>query len=133
LTDFLESTPNTVVMTMPPALNRQIIDRDLSPFFVPRDDKTAFHFLGHLPHQVEGQRWGLDHILERTAITREVCARVGVRVIDLFAALDTENATDFREHFVDVLHLRPRSYPLVAQIIYDNIKDLAAEPRISRH
>ena len=58
--------------------------------------------------------------------TREVCARLGVRVIDLFAALDTENTADFREHFVDVLHLRPRSYPLVAQIIYDNIKDLAA-------
>jgi hypothetical protein len=64
--------------------------------------------------------------VERNAITREVCARLGVRVIDLFAALDTENAEDFREHFVDVLHLRLRSYPLVAQIIHDNIKDLAA-------
>jgi hypothetical protein len=64
--------------------------------------------------------------VERNAITREVCARLGVRVIDLLAALDTENAEDFREHFVDVLHLQPRSYPLVAQIIHDNIKDLAA-------
>jgi len=111
---------------MPAALNRLIIDRDLSPFFVQGDEETGFHFLGHLPYQVEGQRWGLDHIVERNAITREVCARLGVRVIDLFAALDTENTADFREHFIDVLHLRPRSYPLVAQIIYDNIKDLAA-------
>ena len=126
LTEFLECTPNTVVLTMPTALNQHIIDRDLSPYFVPGDDETRFDFLGHLPYQIEGQRWGLDHILERNAITREVCSKLGVRVIDLFTALDTEKAADFREHFVDVLHLRPRSYPLVAQIVYDNIKDLAA-------
>jgi hypothetical protein len=49
---------------------------------------------------------------------------MGVRVVDLFAALDSEKAGDFREHFVDVMHLRKRAHPLVAQIIYDEIKDL---------
>jgi hypothetical protein len=55
-----------------------------------------------------------------------VCARLGVRVVDLFTAFDTENAADFREHFYDVLHFRPRSYPLVAEFIYEEIKDLLA-------
>ena len=47
-------------------------------------------------------------------------------MVDLYAAFDTEQEPDFREHFSDALHLRPRSYPLVAQIVYDNIKDLLA-------
>jgi hypothetical protein len=47
-------------------------------------------------------------------------------VADFFAAFDTDREPDFREHFSDALHPRPRSYPLVAQIVYDNIKDLLA-------
>jgi hypothetical protein len=47
-----------------------------------------------------------------------------MRVVDLHAAFDTEQEPDFRKHFSAALHPRPRSYPLVAQIVYDNIKDL---------
>ena len=47
-------------------------------------------------------------------------------MVDLYTAFDTEQEPDFREHFSDALHPRPRSYPLVAQIVYDNIKDLLA-------
>ena len=126
LTRFLEATPNTVVLTMPTALNRRIIDEDLSAYLVPGEDKTGFRFIGDIRYQIEGQRQGFEHILERNAITRAVCARLGVRVVDLFAAFDTENSADFREHFYDVLHFRPRSYPLVAEFIYEEIKDLLA-------
>jgi hypothetical protein len=124
LTRFLEATPNSVILTMPTALNRRIIDRDLSGHFVTGEDKTGFRFIGDIRYQIDGQRQGFEHIVERNAITRAVCARLGVRVVDLFAAFDTENAADFREHFYDVLHFRPRSYPLVAQIIYEEIKEL---------
>ena len=125
LTSFLERTPNTVVLTMPTALNAGIVERDLSPYFADGDHETVFAFLGsNIPYQVEGQRWGFEHILERNAIAREVCAKLGVRIVDLFTALDSAREADFREHFVDMVHLRPRSYPRVTQIIYDQINDL---------
>jgi hypothetical protein len=126
LTRFLEATPNTVLLTMPTALNRRIIDEDLSAYLVPGEEKTGFRFIGDIRYQIEGQRQGFEHIVERNAITRAVCGRLSVRVIDLFTAFDTENTADFREHFYDVLHFRPRSYPLVAEFIYENIKDLLA-------
>jgi len=126
LAAFLERMPETIVLTMPTALNRRIIDQDLSAYLVDGDDETGFRFLGYIPYRIDTQRQGFEHIVERNAITRDVCDRLGVRVIDVFAAFDTENLADFREHFVDVLHLRPRSYPLVARIVHDGIKDLLA-------
>jgi hypothetical protein len=49
LTRFLQRVPNTVVLTMPTALNRRIIDRDLSSYLVDGDDRSAFRFLGDIP------------------------------------------------------------------------------------
>ena len=124
LTRFLERTRNTVVLTTPTALNRQIIDRDLSAYLVEGDDATGFRFIGDIPYQIHAQRQGFEHIAERNDIAREVCTGLGIRVVDVFARFDTENAADFREHFYDVLHFRPRSYPLLTEFIYDEIKDL---------
>ena len=124
LTRFLERVPNTAVLTMPTALNRQIIDRDLSPYFVGGSDETGFRFLGDIPYQIHAQRQGFEHITERNAIAREVCARLSVRLVDVFAAFETESAADFREHFYDVLHFRPCSYPLLTEFIYEQVKDL---------
>lgn len=124
LADFLQRVPNTVVLTMPTALNRNIIDRDLSSFLVEADDATSFRFLGDIPYQLHAQRHGYEHITERNAIAREVCTRLGVRLVDVFERFNTENATDFREHFYDVLHFRPRSYPLLTQFVFEEIKDL---------
>lgn len=126
LTAFLQQVPNTVVLTMPTALNHRIADQDLSAYLVDGDDETLFRFIGYVPYQVAGQRQGFEHIIERNAITREVCTALGVRLIDLFAMFDTTGLPDFREHFFDILHLRPRSYPLLAQRIHDSIKDLLA-------
>ena len=126
LTAFLRANPNTVVATMPTALNPQIIDLDLSAYLVRGDDETGFRFLGDIAYRTEGQRWGYEHIVERNAITREVCAEQRIRMVDLFAMFDTANEADFREHFIDILHLRPRSYRLVAEIVYEEIKDLLA-------
>ena len=126
LTSFLERTPNTVLLTVPTALNRRIVDRPLSPYLRDGDEDTGFHFFGDIDREVEGQREAFDYILERNAIARETCAQIGIRVVDLYTAFDTEQEPDFREHFSDALHLRPRSYPLVAQIVYENIKDLLA-------
>jgi hypothetical protein len=39
---------------------------------------------------------------------------------------DTAQLADFREHFIDLLHIRPRSYPLLAERIYRSINDLLA-------
>ena len=126
LTRFLETRRNTVVLTMPTALNPRIVDRDLSSYLLPGDAETGFRFLGNEPYRIEGQRQGFEHILERNAITREVCAGLGIRAIDLFAIFDTENLPDFREHFYDLIHFRERSHPLVAQAVYSGIKDLLA-------
>lgn len=124
LTGFLGQLPDTVVLTVPTALNRWIVDRDLLPYLAEGDDDSVFRFLGNIPCKPEWQRVGFDHIRERNTITREVCAETGVRLVDLFAALDSEKQEDFRAHFVDVMHLRERAHLVVAQIIYDEIKDL---------
>ena len=124
LTSFLQRVPNTIVLTTPTALNRQIIDRDLSPYFVAGTDETGFRFLSGLPYQTDAQRQGFEHIAERNDIARAVCAGLGVRLVDVCAAFDTERSAEFREHFYDVLHFRPRSYPLLTRFIYAEIKDL---------
>ena len=126
LTSFLHRTPNTVLLTVPTALNRRIVDRPLSPYLREGDEDIGFHFFGDIGREVEGQREAFDYILERNAITREVCAQLRIRVVDLYAAFDTEREPDFREHFSDALHPRPRSYPRLAQIVYDHIKDMLA-------
>jgi hypothetical protein len=126
LTHFLRLVPHTVVLTMPTPLNRRILDQDLSPYLVEGDYENGFRFLGKLPYQKDGQRWAFEHIAERNAIAREVCAGLGVRLIDLAAALDTENLPDFRQNFLDAVHIRPRAFPLVAGIIHPEIKDLLA-------
>jgi hypothetical protein len=124
LTSFLQRVPDTIVLTTPTALNRRIIDRDLSPYFVAGTDENGFRFLGDLPYQTDAQRQGFEHITERNDIARAVCTRLGIRLVDIYAAFDTENAMDFREHFYDVLHFRPRSYPLLTEFVYEAIKDL---------
>jgi len=124
LLDFLRRVPNTVLVTLPTALNRTIVDRDLSHYFVPGDRDHVFSFAGDLAYSVEAQRLMLAHITERNAILREVAQTAGARLVDLGAALDTERLADFREDFHDMLHLRPRAYPKVAGIVHDGIRDL---------
>jgi len=124
LTRFLRRVPNTVVLTMPTPLNRRIVNTDLSPYLVEGDYEHAFRFLGKLPYRQDGQRWAFEHIEERNAITREVCAKLGVRLVDLAAALDTEDQPDFRENFLDAVHIRPRAFPLVARTIHAEVEDL---------
>ena len=124
LVELLQHVPNTVLVTMPTALNRKIVDRDLSSYFTPGDRDTVFTFAGDLAYSVEAQRRMLAHITERNAIMREVAQAGGVRLVDLAAAFDTAAAADFREDFHDMLHLRPRAYPKAAAIVFHGIKDL---------
>ena len=109
---------------MPTALNRTIVDRDLSRYFSPGGHDTVFTFAGDLAYSMEAQRHMLVHITERNAIVRAVAQASGVRLVDLAAAFDTAAAADFREDFHDMLHLRPRAYPKAAAIVYEGIKDL---------
>ena len=121
---FLESTPNTVLATMPTALNRTIVDRDLSAYFRRGDRDTVFSFAGDLPYSVEAQRRMFEHISERNAVLRAVARESGLRLVDLAAAFGTEGRADFREDFHDMLHLRPRAYPKAAGAVFAGIKDL---------
>lgn len=121
---FLRAVPNTVLLTMPTALNPQLIDRDLSEFFAEGDDRTAFSFLGRLPYSVAIQRGAFAFIRERNDIAREVCARLNIRLVDLAERFNTEGAADFRQCFHDILHFRTGAYPLVAEAVYDGVKDL---------
>jgi hypothetical protein len=124
LLEFLAGTQNTVLVTMPTALNRNIVDRDLSPSFRGGGRDAAFYFAGDLPYSVAAQRHMFAHICERNAILREAARDSGVRLVDLAVAFDTEAVADFREDFHDMLHLRPRAYPKAAAAVYDGIKDL---------
>ena len=121
---FLHTTPNTVLVTMPTALNQKIVDQDLSQYFTAGHRDTVFTFFGYLPYSVQRQRFVFDHITARNAIVREVAQATGLRLIDLAVAFDTEALADFREDFHDVIHLRPRAYPKAAAAIYAGIKDL---------
>ena len=124
LLDFLERTPNTVLVTMPTALNRNIADQDLSRYFTGGDRDTVFTFAGDLAYSVDVQRCVFEHIAERNAVVREVAQTTGTRLVDLAAAFDTEPLPDFREDFHDMLHLRLRAYPKAAAAVYAGIKDL---------
>jgi hypothetical protein len=121
---FLRRHPNTVMLTTPTALNADLISVPMSTYAVAGHADMAFVFFGDREREVQGQREAYAYILERNATTREVCAELGVRVVDLFAAFDTSGVTDFREHFYDIVHFRRRSFPLVARRIHDGIKDL---------
>jgi lysophospholipase L1-like esterase len=120
---FLEGTPNTVLITMPTALNRNNFDQDISPYFR-RRRPGVFYFIGEIPYSLDVQRYLFDLITERNAITREVAHATGVRLLDLHAIFDTEHIADFRENFFDVLHIRPIRYRKTAEIVYEGIKDL---------
>ncbi len=122
LVEFLEGTQNTVLVTMPTALNRTIIGRDLSASFVKSGRDTVFRFAGDFPYSLAAQRYLFDHISERNEVVRAVARAGGLPLVDLAAAFDTENQADFREDFFDVLHLRPRAYPKAAAAVYAGIK-----------
>ena len=124
LLEFLESTPNTVLVTMPTALNQTIVARDLSRYFRRGDRDTVFSFAGDLAYSVEAQRRMFEHIAERNAIVRAVARETDVRLVDLAAEFDTAGRPDFREDFHDMLHLRPHAYPKAAAAVYQRIKDL---------
>jgi hypothetical protein len=124
LVAFVQTTPNTVLVTMPTALNRKIVDRNLSSQFIRGTRETVFSFAGDVSYSLKLQRHLFDHIAERNAMVREVAREAGVRLVDLAAEFDTEELDDFREHFHDVLHLRPLAYPKAAAAIYGGIKDL---------
>ncbi len=121
---FLDSTPNTVLVTMPTALNRNIAEQDLSPYFKRGNRDTVFYFIGDIPYSLAMQRHLYDHITERNTIVREVARERGVRLLDLHAEFDTEREADFRMNFFDVVHLRPGSYRDAARAVHEGIKDL---------
>jgi len=129
LTAFLAETPNTVLLTMPTALNREIIKRDLSASFVTEHDPDRyFTFYGAARYSVSIQRETFDYIVERNAIAREVCASRNVRVVDLFEVFNTTRIADFRQDFMDVVHPHVHAYPAMARAVYNGIADLLARP-----
>ena len=121
---FLEGTPNTVLVTMPTALNRNIVECDLSASFTNSGRDAVFRFAGDFPYSLAAQRYLFAHITERNRVVREAAEATGKRLIDLAAEFDTENLADFRADFFDVLHLRPSAYKKAAAAIYAGIKDL---------
>jgi lysophospholipase L1-like esterase len=128
LTAFLRETENTVVLTIPTALNSRLAAQDLSRYFCDGGDGHAFSFSGNLRYSLQLQRTAFDYIVERNQIARDCARRTGTPLVDLFAAFDTERADDFRQDFLDIMHLRPSAYPKIAGAVYDGIKHLLAPP-----
>ena len=124
LISFVRNTPNTVLLTMPTALNRQISDQDLSSYITGCDTDSVFTFFGNLAYSRELQRIGFEHIIERNEIVREVAVQMNMRFVDLFAEFDTEKVDDFRQHFTDMVHLRASAHTKIARAVYEGIKDL---------
>jgi lysophospholipase L1-like esterase len=130
LTAFLHSAPNTILVTMPTALNRRIARLDLSCYVANRDGPDAFTFCGNLPYSQELQSAAFDYILERNEIVRDISRQTDTPLVDLFCEFDTEHLADFRQEFSDMIHLRPSAYPKIARGIYEGIKHLL-QPAIS--
>jgi lysophospholipase L1-like esterase len=124
LTDFIENTRNTVLFTMPTALNRRIANQDLSSYLTPRDADNAFTFCGDLPYSRKNQHIGFNYIVERNEIIRETAVQMNVTMVDLFAEFDTEKLDDFRQDFIDLIHLRASAHPKIVRAVYEGIKDL---------
>jgi lysophospholipase L1-like esterase len=124
LAAFLQRTPNTVLLTMPTALNKRIARQDLSRYFTDRDTAHAFAFCGNLAYSRELQSVAFDYIIERNQIIRDVSSQMDVPLVDLFAAFETECRDDFRQDFIDMLHLRPIAYPKIARVVYGGIRHL---------
>ena len=120
---FLQAHPNTVLLTIPTALNNAIIGRDLSSFFTEGDDAHAFE-PGFWPYTVGAQRALLAFVQARNHIVRELGAELNIRMIDLFTLYDTTARADFREQFQDMIHLRANAYPALAAFIHGQIADL---------
>jgi lysophospholipase L1-like esterase len=121
---FLQSTPNTVLLTMPTALNRRIASQDLSCYFTDRGAPQRFTFCGNLAYSRELQSIAFDYIVERNQIVRDIARHMGIPLVDLFIEFDTEWLDDFRQDFIDLIHLRPSVYPKIARVVYGGIKDL---------
>lgn len=70
------------------------------------------------------QRVAFEYITERNQIIRDVSSEMGMRLVDLYAEFDTECRDDFRDEFLDIVHLRPSAYPKIARLVYQATKDL---------
>ena len=124
LADFIKKTPNTVLLTMPTALNGRIADQDLSSYLTSRDAENAFTFCGDLPYSKTNQYIGFNYIVERNQIVRDIAFRMNIRLVDLFAEFDTEKLNDFRQDFSDMIHLRASAHPKIVRAVYEGIRDL---------
>jgi hypothetical protein len=114
--------PNAALVTMPTALNRTL--GDISDKFVSTADwlTDGFYFQESEEYSIAWQQRRLNHIMERNQIVREVAKIAGVPMIDLFAALDTEDASDFRENFFDIYHPRSNAYLKIAGVVGEGLK-----------
>jgi hypothetical protein len=123
LLDFLQAVPNSVILTMPTALNVDIVDRDLSSSFRKGGENTRF-VPGFWPYTIGTQQAHFHFIAARNKVARDVCAETGTRLIDLFEQFDTRKDADFRLHYEDVIHLRTSAYPLLAKSVFAGLTDL---------
>jgi len=124
VTAFLRSTPNTVLLTMPTALNRRIASQDLSCYLTDRGAPHPFTFCGNLAYSRELQSLAFDYIVERNQIVRDIAGQMGIPLVDLFIEFETEWLNDFRQDFIDMIHLRSSVYPKIDRVVYGGIKDL---------
>ena len=126
-TDLIKSTgsiTNPIFMTMPTALNKDVIEKDLTEYFRSGTATHGFTFMGNLKYSVSTQIELYQHIAARNQIIRQTAAELAVPLIDMFAAFDTTRLPDFREHFFDVPHPRPSAYPRLAIVVADAITPL---------
>ena len=129
--EALDHIPSAVLVTMPTALNRSMIENDISDLLTgygpgidyELKDKLSFGFYG-LEYSVTEQKRQFEHIIERNILIQEVAAAKGLPVIDLCAQMDSGWLSDFRQEFLDPWHPRVSAYPKIANAVYDGIKHL---------
>jgi len=105
---FLETTPNTVLVTMPTPLNRNIVGQDLSPYFVRGNRRVRFNFLGDfpicslvdIPHELASLvRVALRRLPVHLAIDppAAIASVVALRIADLIQTVRLLTRPGFRE------------------------------------
>ena len=116
---------NPVLLTIPTALNHSNAYDDLSASFVHYDDwlTSGFYFQDSDRYTMEWQRAVFEFIIGRNDIIRNTAQLLNLPLIDLFEAMNTAKAVDFREDFFDVYHPRSSAYPKIVHAIYEELRN----------
>lgn len=138
LEKLTEELPGPILCTIPTSLSNTIVERDLSPYFVPPgvgsnpvtayyvplDINLEYYFWGNEIYSIDNAKKLLSELQHQNEIIRNIASKKRIPLIDLYEQFYTEDITKFRNDFFDAGHPRPQSYPKLQKIIKEALRDI---------